>query len=57
MPLRQEEIFNILKIICENEEIYVTAKESLKGGVIVGASSVICGLLFGPIGLAIGKIF
>lgn len=54
MPIRQEDIFDVLKIICDDNEIYATTKESVKGGLIAGGTTVIGGLLFGPPGMLIG---
>lgn len=54
MPINKEQIFRVLIDVCEEAEIYVTAKESVKGALIAGATTFVGGLLMGPPGLAVG---
>lgn len=57
MPLNTGEIMNALAIVSEHEHMRVAVKESAKGGVITGVSTVCGGLLLGPLGLALGGTF
>lgn len=55
MPINTEQALSLVTQLCEEEKLRVTFKESLKGGAIAGITTIIGGLLGGPIGLAIGK--
>ncbi|XP_049765721.1 protein C19orf12 homolog [Schistocerca cancellata] len=57
MPLNTGEIMNALAIVSEHEHMNVAVKESAKGGIITGVSTVCGGLLLGPLGLALGGTF
>ena len=50
MPIRSEEILEVIKTVCDDEGIRVAAKENIKGGIIAGASAMIGGALLGPPG-------
>ena len=56
MVLSTEEVHEIASIIAHQENLRVTFSESLKGGLKVGLCVVVCGLLLGPPGFAIGGI-
>lgn len=54
MPINTPELLSLISQLCDEKNLQVTVKESLKGGVITGSSTVVGGLLAGPIGLAVG---
>lgn len=54
MPINTEEVLSLVSQVCEEEKLRVAIKESVKGGVIAGSTTVIGGLLVGPLGLALG---
>lgn len=54
----QNKIMNVLEVvgeIFEEEDIKICVKESFKGGLITGLSSIVGGLLGGKTGLLAGK--
>ena len=55
MPLNTEPVIHALRTISEEKELQICVTESLKGGLVAGVSTVIGGLLAGPVGLAIGS--
>ena len=55
MPVEISVLVEVLCILCDEDKLKVTLKESLKGGAIAGVSTIIGGMLGGPIGLAVGK--
>lgn len=56
MPINTVEVLSLVTQVCENEDLRVPIKESLKGGLIAGTTTTIGGLLGGPMGLAIGEL-
>ena len=54
MVVRYQEILTLITTIGDDENIRVTVKESLKGGLITGIAATIGGLILGPLGLAVG---
>ena len=54
MPVNTSEILSLVSKICEEEKLRVAFTESLKGGFIAGGTTIIGGLLAGPLGLAAG---
>ncbi|XP_076034673.1 protein C19orf12 homolog [Oratosquilla oratoria] len=57
MPINTIEIIDLLAELSEEENLRVTVKESVKGGLIAGATTVLGGMLLGPVGLAVGGTF
>lgn len=55
MPINTQELLSLITQLCDEQNLQVTVKESLKGGVIAGSTTVVGGMLAGPIGLAVGK--
>lgn len=55
MPINSQEVLSLVTQLCEEENLRITVKESLMGGALAGTTTVIGGILGGPIGLAIGK--
>lgn len=54
MPVDNEAVIEALKVLSEEEGLRICIKESLKGGLIAGVSTICGGLLLGPVGLALG---
>ena len=49
------DVIDVLGILANERNLRVTVSESLKGGLLTGATTVVGGLLGGPVGLAIGS--
>ncbi|KAJ6637561.1 Protein Nazo [Pseudolycoriella hygida] len=56
MTVNTREFFDGVAILTDQRNMRVTMKQSAKGAMICGASSFAGGLVFGPVGLAIGGI-
>lgn len=54
MPINTVEVLSLVTQVCEDENLRVPIKESVKGGFIAGTTTAIGGLLGGPVGLAVG---
>jgi len=54
MTIKKAEILNIVRLLAEDEQVRVTVTESVKGGLITGATATAGGILFGPVGVAAG---
>lgn len=57
MPVDNREFINALEVLARDQNIRVTVKESLKGGLITGICATAGGVCGGPAGLAIGMYF
>ncbi|KAJ8930536.1 hypothetical protein NQ314_016649 [Rhamnusium bicolor] len=57
MPLNSDAIIEVCEVISQQEHLKVTIKQTAKGAVITGLGALSGGLLGGPVGMAIGKIF
>ena len=55
MPVDHEELMQAIALLARQRNLQVTISQSLKSGVVVGLAATICGLLFGPRGLAVGE--
>lgn len=56
MPINTVEVLSLVTQVCEDENLRVPIKESVKGGFIAGTTTAIGGLLGGPVGLAVGEL-
>jgi hypothetical protein len=54
MPLNSRELLNVVTQLTEDRHVRVCITESLKGGCIAATTTVLGGLLLGPVGLAVG---
>lgn len=54
MVLRTREIVEIMADLARHENIRVNITESLKGGLVTGASAFLGGVFLGPLGIAAG---
>lgn len=54
MVVRYNKIKTLVEFLCNDQNLKVTATESLKGGLIAGGLTTLGGLLGGPMGLAVG---
>ncbi|XP_075529929.1 protein C19orf12 homolog [Dermacentor variabilis] len=54
MPVKRDEMLDVLCMVSKEENLRVTLKHSVKGGLITGATAMVAGILMGPIGLAVG---
>ncbi|KAG0717829.1 hypothetical protein GWK47_053653 [Chionoecetes opilio] len=53
MPINTVELLSLVTQLCEEKNLRVPIKESLKGGLLTFATTALGGLLAGPVGLAI----
>lgn len=54
MPIEVHEVISACHVIANQENLDVCVTESLKGAAVAGASAFVCGVLLGPVGVAIG---
>nr|XP_053656045.1 protein C19orf12 homolog [Cherax quadricarinatus] len=54
MPLNTKEVLHLVEQLCEEKQLRVAVRESVKGGMLAGGTTLIGGLLGGPFGLALG---
>ncbi|XP_077502467.1 protein C19orf12 homolog [Amblyomma americanum] len=54
MPVRRDEMLDVLCMISNEEKLRVTLKHSARGGLITGASAMAAAVIMGPVGLAVG---
>lgn len=54
MPISSTDVVKVCSIVAEQEDINVCVTESLKGAGIAGVSAFTLGVIFGPVGLAVG---
>uniref|UniRef100_A0A023FC85 Hipothetical protein n=2 Tax=Amblyomma TaxID=6942 RepID=A0A023FC85_AMBCJ len=54
MPVKRDEMLDVLCMISNEEKLRVTLKQSARGGLITGASAMAAAVLMGPVGLAVG---
>ena len=54
MPINKTEILNIVCMLAEEQQVKVTITGSVMGGVMVGTTTTIAGLLLGPFGFLVG---
>ncbi|CAG7831653.1 unnamed protein product [Allacma fusca] len=54
MPVSTADVLQVCSIVAEQEEINVCFTESLKGAGIAGVSAFTLGVIFGPVGVAVG---
>lgn len=57
MSYNDNELINVICDISEIKSMKVAVKSSLQSGVVVGAAATVGGLLLGPRGIAIGKLY
>jgi hypothetical protein len=54
MPINTRELLSVVSQLTEDKQVRAAVKESLKGGGIAATTTLVGGLLLGPIGLAVG---
>ena len=54
MVLSYQDIMEVVRILCEDQSLVVTVKESGKGALVTGGVAGLGGLVLGPMGLALG---
>jgi nicotinamide mononucleotide (NMN) deamidase PncC len=54
MPINSRELLSVVSQLTEDRHVRVTIKESLKGGCIAATTTVVGGVVLGPVGLAVG---
>lgn len=57
MPINSQELILLVSDVTRHEDIRISIKSSVKGGVITGVAATLGGILLGPPGLVIGKCF
>lgn len=55
MPVKRDEMLDVLCMVSKEENLRVTLKHSAKGGLITGATAMAAGFLMGPVGLAVAS--
>lgn len=56
MTINTQQLIELAVELCRIHELRVTTKECVKGSVIAGLSTFLGGVIFGPIGLAVGEL-
>ncbi|KAL1426277.1 hypothetical protein MTO96_018331 [Rhipicephalus appendiculatus] len=54
MPVKRDEMLDVLCLVSKEKNLRVALKHSAKGGLITGATAMAAGFLMGPVGLAVG---
>ncbi|KAJ4448645.1 hypothetical protein ANN_00035 [Periplaneta americana] len=54
MPINSKELLSVVTQLTENKHVRVCVRESIKGGFIAAASTIVGGLVMGRAGLAVG---
>lgn len=54
MPINTSELISLVADVTREANVQVAFRESLRGGVITGLSSVVGALMLGPVGFAVG---
>jgi hypothetical protein len=54
MPINSTQLLSVVSQITEDRHVRVTISESVKGGCIAATTTVVGGIVLGPVGLAIG---
>jgi len=54
MVIRTDEVVRIISTLSDDSGLKVTVNESMKGGLITGVVCTLGGMIFGPVGLALG---
>ncbi|XP_002128326.2 protein C19orf12 homolog [Ciona intestinalis] len=54
MPLRVDDVMQLLSTLAREQNLRVTVTESARGGLMAGAGAFIGGLIGGPVGIAAG---
>ena len=56
MPLSNSQIIDLLVLISQEENLYLSITETAKGAAITGVGAVLGAIFLGPIGFPVGKI-
>uniref|UniRef100_H2YM29 Uncharacterized protein n=1 Tax=Ciona savignyi TaxID=51511 RepID=H2YM29_CIOSA len=54
MPLRSNDVMQLLVTLAQEENIQVTVTQALRGGLLAGGGALVGGLIGGPVGIAFG---